>query len=126
MISVIAQVITAFYINKASEYFFSQIKKKQRGTTENWHALNVNFAGKCSCYHYPRDTRGFFFRRSFKITYNIECCPELGTAPLKPCPRYLVSSIGCHSDVMAAVPTVFSIAGSGAPGGNVCVPVLAD
>ena len=68
----------------------------------------------------------FFLCRSFKITYNIEFCPGLGTAPLKPCPRYLVSSIGCHSDVMAAVPTVFSIAGSGAPGGNLCVSVLAD
>lgn len=60
------------------------------------------------------------------MTHNTEFCLWLDAASHKPRRRYLVSSIGCYNDVMAAVPTVCSIAGSGAPGGNVCVSVLAD
>ena len=53
-------------------------------------------------------------------------CLWLDAASLKQRHRYLVSSTGCYSDVMAAVPNVCIIAGSGARSGNVCVSVLAD
>ena len=50
----------------------------------------------------------------------------LDAASFKPPRCDLVSSFGCHSNVVAAVPAVCRVIGFSAPGGNVCVSILAD